>query len=731
MLTLLFEHGGVTQSYASEVVDFDWSTKNNEDSQFEASAPNVSAKVTLAVIDSFLESLVRGDIVSVSDLASDPDEGVTGMALKLKVVDVTEQKRRGLTFVSMASFFENVDVIERGVRTVDEATWADMKSRYALDNVEYHGDVVPFQVAHLKKEDIPVALAWSRSKRLEISNTPFASPNAADFAAGGIGLFEPTQTADGTRYSPLYRVRPEQIIDYGISTPQPPMTHLRTPGVGGLHAYPDLTATAKKLLIGYPDTQVFTIQGVDDEIFDAATVQVERDANNAVVSKSLKWLDGTVREISSPQSNYVVGIMTDLFVVFSTSTGAMRVRSKADGSLVRTITASTSRYKLLLDAGNNVVLANGITISRINDGDLEEMMFFPTVDRSSSSYDYPIGLHRIDRFLSTMDVVKSPTAYGELFSGYLSQGVAYGIRYVPGTSPFDVYVTAVAMTSASVTTASMTVPDTHTAGGKTYYVVPVDFNALSGSGRRIVCRGNTASPVEFETVIMFAPTGSQACSPEAYRPDTMPVCFMKHSSQVKVLMVDAILQDSVYKHEKWVIIKYESGTYAVDEYADFSEWVSTVNGQSVDGFVHAGAGTLLTFTQDSFMTMEFFVLKNPFVTRGPSDPMYYLQIAKGETNFCDIGSKLGPVLRGASVGLKVEAGRIWIDIAGFDNCVGNDTWEKLKIGLMCVPAVGAYMKVYLSKEEEAADEPLWVKVTGVTIRYAGLLKMTLEGIIVE
>lgn len=723
MLTLLFEHAGETKAYASEIVDFDWSTKNNEDSQFEASAPNVSAKATLAVIDNFLELLVRGDIVSVTDLASDSVEGANGMALKLKVLDVTEQERRGLTFVSMASFFENEDVIERGIRTVEEETWENIKSKYGLDNVEYHGDVVPFQVAHLKKEDIPVALAWSRSRRLEISNTPFASPNQADFASGGIGLFEPTQTADGARYSPLYRVRPEQVIDYGISAPQPPITHLRTTGIGDLHAYPDLTATSKRLS-GYQDTQVFTIQGAGEEIIDAATVQVERDASNTVVSKSLKWLDGTVREIEAPQSSYVVGIMTGLFVVFSTDTGDMEVFSKADGSWVQTIAASKSRYKMLVGSGNNIVIANGITISRINDTILQEKMFFPTVDRVSTNYDYAIGLNR---GTVGLEIIKSATVHGKLFSGYLHEGNAVGAHYVPGSSPIDVYMTSVAMVGTNATTSGMTIPTAHSVGGKEYSLTPVDL-----SGVWVVCKGRAASTAEVETVILSKPAGTTILSVKGYKLDTVPVCFMQHTGTVEVLAVDAVLQGSVYSHERWMIIKYtNSDQTVVDKYGDLNEWMSTVNDQSVDEFGHAGAGTLLTFKQDPYITMEFFVLKNPFETRGPSDPMYYLQVAKGEANFCDIGSKIGPVLQGAGVGMKVEAGRIWIDIAGFDNCVGNNTWKKLKIGLMCVPAVGAYMKVYLSKEEEANNKPLWVKVTGVTIRYSGLLKMTLQGIVVQ
>ena len=103
---------------------------------------------------------------------------------------------------------------------------------------------------------------------------------------------------------------------------------------------------------------------------------------------------------------------TGLFVVFSTDTGDMEVFSKADGSWVQTIAASASRYKMLVGAGNNVVIANGITISRVNDTILQEKMFFPTVDRVSTNYNYVIGLNR---GTSGLEIIESATVHGLVY----------------------------------------------------------------------------------------------------------------------------------------------------------------------------------------------------------------------------------------------------------------------------------------------------------------------------
>ena len=691
---------GTHKVYAAEILNFEWDHKGNEDAQFEASVPSVSASLQIFSVDSYLENLDRGSTATISETSG------VGMTLELRVVDVRCQITKGLSLVSMSGYFYSEEVHKTGIQDAPSG-WNSIKQRYGLQDIEFHGTAPAFSFAYEKRSDVPIAMIWSMASRHEIANTPFVTRNRAlNYKSPGAGIFKATRNESSVDdYSPLYRVGPSQIVDYDISPSQPPVTHVRSSGIGRLAAFPDVVGIRTG---GSDDVARFSIY---DRGVTALYVAVR--SGGSIVEQHLKWSDGKVSSVGGAAKVHVLGIFEDAYVVYKKESGSnnVYVYSKEDDSII--VSFQDCGY----EPGPYASYGRGVTISL---SETSAIAFFKDVGKASGQAAYKIAMVKSGNSYSFRedtdlhgDLV---TAYSAEVQPYVTKVRAFYFDDYDNVAYNSIMATEYDDSNSTWRSAVYQVLKRLSVGSDEYDVYPADIsqNEIGGYLQTpiVMYKGygvgltSDAMLIGSGTTVVRRVTGADA------------VAFT--SREVSNPGFLYIVSD------QWVETDYNG---VVQRSGSVTDWISSTSLGDWQSTNYFGGAVYINFLQGSnAVTALFYGI--PFETRDIAKGMYALKVSEGEANILDIDCKVGQVLQGLPTHLDREVGRIWIEIAGFDNCKGVSDWESLDAENIYVPAIGAYIEAHLTKEEEDAGTVTWIKITGVSIRYAGAVRMTIYGIVV-
>lgn len=147
---------------------------------------------------------------------------------------------------------------------------------------------------------------------------------------------------------------------------------------------------------------------------------------------------------------------------------------------------------------------------------------------------------------------------------------------------------------------------------------------------------------------------------------------------------------------------------------------------------HKDALIVTIFKGNYFYETYLQIQDVPFLSRRPGEPAVALQIAEGATNTVDLNFKIGAVTQVDKYSWDKEVGRIEINIARFyvrDNTTGD--WLERSVQGLNVPAVTSYMQAYLTPEQQAADTPVLLKITGVSLTYEGKVTERISAIVIR
>lgn len=726
--------GGVTE-YTQHFVDFSWYVKVNESATLFASIPTVIAMLKIATVDNTLRKLKKNDKVVVTNDTN------TALSLQLRVIEVSILERKkeveiSCAYMSFGELYEGVEgVIEIGQNKV---------GLYALDKVKPWSGALQndaFLANIRSKDDLILALSWSYSSRRNIALTPFSTAVSNwNSAYERIAIF-PDQRHDGSEDGtvPIYVVEPEDIIDYEITSADPPVTHLKTSALGELAPMPQIPARETWTLAGALSQNVRGFFSRDLGLGFLYTAQFKKDSPSVLQYQRLEWTDGIVVEDSTSTRVNVQGFFSNAYL--TSAGGLLKVIDRITGAVL-----ASFNYEVVYNASGNL---SGLFVGKTTVLETDDA-FVELAWLTSLTVDYanvPIAVAKVY-------VKATQTTIYDLLTIDRADYYHYIVSHSPSSclsvldsdqreqssAVFGVVSNASGELLLLTVDLSGTTLSVSVGGASLDLTAYVDINivvSLSLAEGRSFDNGFREAEVLLSLVQIYttAPYG-------VYDKPIVRLVFDHGSvdSMTEIAKGDlAAFLDPGYlivnvDADSWMWV--DSNNFDYLQRGKLSDWtgiqdMTALSFGLVNGMLMSIVfkETLNVGTGVKSYDVNMQVSKLPFLSRNFVQQYQKDQIAEGQENVVDISFMVGAI-DPSKVYIDKEVGRIEVSLSKFYvfDITEQDYIEK-DIQKLENMATGAYVEIGLTPDDPS--DFVIAKVIGFKLTYSGVVEAKLYGIIVE
>nr|DAH56646.1 MAG TPA: hypothetical protein [Caudoviricetes sp.] len=767
MLSIRVNSKGTSKTYTEELVNLTYLVTNNEGAPLSASVPKLTASAKFITYDEFLAGVAKGDILEVWN----PD-ATDGLTLYLHVIEVSALERKGQVEISCTGDFLTDENEIVGHMKVPASVPENLKQLFNLDVLDHYEENPEFDVTVKAKADLIMGLAWAYDTRRNVTLTPFTTRVKGHFNKSGVAMFPNVQEhISSHEYAPVYRVKAEDIIDYTISPAQPPVTHLNG-ATSPLAEGPNFALNPIEVPVGQVSGSIGSYTGCYNRAasFGAIVPGICHEKTNyyAFQEREMKiyWTTGKVTEVTGIA---LLGVTTKGYVLlrkYWANSAYYEVAyigmdgAKIDSLLVEIEVFSDARCfqgkiieELYLEGDNG----EGATVC-----------YFPAAnvfDTDEDDKGFTVGVKIYDT--GKLEMI---TVYGSISSHVRNgrDGLAHlaGVSkvnfvgaYGPGAAAVyytDDYFYSWNLCSIQVTTgitphttvddlpmicleaddpefcfseqrltpmtflATNSVP---TDEAPHYLIGSMYFYEQDGGALVFIVRIGSGGKMEFCSL-------EQGDYYQAIGVTPSGQVFAGLDSSYVLTFADPRFFSSPATWGLWKIKLTETdygprASYTVVQSGLMSEYL----GQAVDTDRSTLSPGLLVYQTGYQDTAQILCLLGtvPFMQMKAGRALEGQKIADGAVNQLSLPFKIGMITQTDIVDVDEDLGRIEIEVASFyvrDNT--TDLWEKVDVQDLNVPAIGAYVRVWLDEE----SEHITMKVLSYNLNYNGVVKLTLTGMIV-
>ena len=764
MLTVNVNSQGTVRQYDSELVELSYVVSNNEEVPVSASVPTLNATVKFATYDAFLANLKRGDVLSFFD----PSYEGSGLVLYLHVIEVSALKARRVVEVGCTGDFisDSNEII--GIINVPESIPQNLDKLFqlsVLDNYENN----PHFIANVKtKADLILALAWAQNTRRNIALTPFTTGAGDRFKNSGVALFPNVKETDVYHeFAPVYRIKAEDIIDYEVSPAQPPVTHLSAASVGNqIETTIDPIVSRVKYTSSGAKFKAFYIQ---DSTFGAVQDSTLGVQSNANVLFNLYWSDGTVtRNITGIT---VLGITTRGYVVLEKVDTSYRiVYYDKDGGVINSMDVQQLNPVSMVGHQGKIVQEVYIEGSA---GGGATYFYFDTVQRQDTYVALFVGLKISDDGSMTKMLLQQPTFLSsglefklcgvckvEMPDGTYGASAAYGkyIEVIGYAGSYNLDLCQITYNNEGTRIQTLLGlwayrpddPDfaldeqkfTPMTFFSTYPTPTVDKPAYLVGSLFHYDQNGTA-----EVMIVKLSSGSLPVNNSVEQGDyysavaVLPTGGVFHSLDETYILT--------YSHERyfnnpeqWILMRiqfndngWNANTWFVQQgyISDFLAALQATKSNTVNDWITLATGAMAfelsrTDAVGDYREIYFTISPVGFLQRKGFKFLNPQRIAVGLSNIVELPFKIGMLTQSDMNSWDIDLGRIEIRLSRFqvrNNSTGE--WIDKSVQGLNVMAIGAYVRVWLDPD---SSDFITVKVLSFSIKYTGVVKATVTGMIV-
>lgn len=324
---------GAELTVSTEIESIAITCRVNEAATIPVSVPTTTMTMLICSTDSFFEGLDNTYKVILSQ------DSVPSRSLMLyfDVVEVTRLKRKGTVEVACSpTSLGKVDDLY-GYMTLpaeSKVPWGKVQQMFGLEQVSIQGTLEnPVQVYAASKEDLIMGMVWGRRGRYAPTRTPIMD-YSMEKTASGVFIFKDVRPVLGASDgAPMYRVNPEDIIDYSIEPAQQTVTHIETRVQG--------KAKAKNTVLDFAQTmeeqeQMSVMIDTDDQI---AAVPSRTYSDEQYTDEKISWSDGVVTQIQRQTTDdraYILGVIPGYYLQQTSSTDVSLI-NRETGSAVSSV----------------------------------------------------------------------------------------------------------------------------------------------------------------------------------------------------------------------------------------------------------------------------------------------------------------------------------------------------------------------------------------------------------
>lgn len=711
------------QTFAEEILEFNWSTRNNEGAGFSASIPILNASLKLCVVNAFTKNIVRGAKVIIY-----VDEG--DLQLTLTVIEVSNLDRKSICEISCTGDFFTATNNVWGTLTIPPAAWAITQENYGLQMVESHTPHPEAVVSIRKKEDLALGLLWSYPERYNMSVTPFSTVDGK-FSGNGVGIFKNTRPGQADPHAPVYMIAADQIIDYQIEAAQPPVTHLRTASLGKLAPTPQIPAIS--VYKHDTDTSIFTNTHAFyiEETQLSAVWTLSEDSNGDILTQTLSWSDGHTTIF--PPNQYeqplkIVGILQNAFVQFFPDSTPPRI-DIIDRSTLNTIaqvdTGPTEDLTMIAPFGRPTAAKTNLIMSA--QGHPLQILWLKTNTDG--------GGFALTAYKGNYEIIANPYAFTEQYalieackSTYSpDEYLCVAAYYTDGTQQLMPYIYI--NDDDEVDTGVYMYPPAATALPQNSMPVDVLVEELPYTANPGQVYALWLSPIGVASVTKLTPSETVVYAQWQYALLATPVAgkwiIAPDTVSPKFLETEMLWTGGA----QWMIVKpdaVDQTTVAVLQRGNILEWAGT---NEFSFIMSRSVYATAIYKGNNYWEIYLQIDANPFASRATGEPVISHKIADGPTNVIDLPFKVGALNQLDGSSWDEDRGRIELQIGKFYVRHGGATNFVLKdIAALNVIATSSYVEVFLDPRDA---QPVTVKVTGFSINYGGAITAKLSGMIVD
>lgn len=709
------------QTFSEEILEFNWTTRNNEGAGFTASIPILNASLKLCVVNTFTKSIVRGAKVIVYVDGGD-------LQLTLTVIEVSNLDRKSICEISCTGDFFKASNNVWGTLTIPAAeSWAITQENYGLRMVEAHTPPPEAVVSIRKKEDLALGLLWSYPERHNLSVTPFSTVDGK-FSGNGVGIFKNTRPGQADPHAPVYRIDADQIIDYQIEAAQPPVTHLRTASLGKLAPTPQIPAIS--VYKHDPESSIFTNMQAFyiEETQLSAVWTLSEDSDGNILTQTLNWSDGHTTIFPPnqyPEPLKIVGILQNAFVrFFSGSTPRIDIVDRRTLVIIAQVnTGPTEDLAMVTPFGRHIAAKTNLIMSA--QGHPLQILWLKTNTDG--------GGFALTAYKGNYKIIASPDDFTEQYvfiesckTTCPSDGsLCVAAYYANGTQQLMPYIYI--NNNDEVDTGVFIYPPAATELPQ--HSMPMDILVeklpyTTNPGQVYVL---WLSPIGVATVTKLKPSETEVYAQWQYALLETPVAG-------KWLIAPDTVSPKYFETEmlwtggaRWEIVKpLDQDTAAILQRGNILEWAGTNKFYFImSRSIYATA----IYKGNNYWEVYLQIDANPFASRTTGEPAISHKIADGPTNVIDLPFKVGALNQLDGSSWDEDRGRIELQISKFYVRHGGETNFVLKdIAALNVIATSSYVEVFLDPRDA---QPVTVKVTGFSINYDGAITAKLSGLITD
>lgn len=712
---------------SSEIESMVITSSVNEAATIPVSVPTTTMTMVICSTDSFFEGLdntykvkLRSDVVTERTLM-----------LYFDVVEVTRLKRKGAVEVACSPIsFEKVDDLY-GYMTLpaeSQMPWGMVQRMFGLQRVSIQGLLKdPVKVYAKSKEDLIMGLVWGRSGRYAPTRTPITDYNMWE-TESGVFVFKDERPVHGASdRTPMYRVKPEDIIDYSIEPAQQPITHIETRVQGKAKAkntvlYSTENTTEQNALLAMIDP--------DDQI---AAVYSMTYSDGQYINEKISWSDGAVTQIQPwliGSRSYVFGVMPGYYLLQTSSTDVSLIKRET-GSAVSTVKPQDISAMI----GQTRITTKYVDFS---DGRHYYMFFGSPVDKQDSG-SAVAGFHVKPNLsielikLSYLSAGFHPTAY--CGSCVVNDG---GGEALVAAFSFSLYdndrVGKIVIDEASKNNASFSMVALAT-GTKLGYISDVIADAKDGSVWLI-----HSDPTKQHKIMIEERTTSEASVfAQSTEADVAIWAYSRQTTSPSVLYTPILAapgQLSVKYPYPWLMLKVSitSTQLAVMYGGDPIEWAGAEfigDAQEVSVTLNHGvAGLSVSSSQTSGKEKGMFSIGvAPFMTSEAGEFGIRTDVDDGLSNPVSFSFKVGPVTQIKRGSVDKDLGHVEIEVTEFWAIDKSTADEKVcAADQLAIPALNSYIVFKLDPRDTALTLG---RITGYKLLYEGQFTCKISAVIVQ
>lgn len=226
----IYRQDGTTKEFSSELVSMSFIESRGSNAELPLAVPKLSVELEFCSNDQFFDAVAPGDKVEVAVYQQQNSN-----VIMLDVVSAPALLKKGEVRISCSEVaMMPVDDLYGSmvIPASDKVSWQGVKHMFGLDAVSMQNDIdTDIRVVATNKEDLVMALVWGSDHKQTIALAPFVTPSNMGSIGNGYAIFDDAYPEVEAK-APLYKILPEQIIDYAAGSGVNEVTALLTRAEG-------------------------------------------------------------------------------------------------------------------------------------------------------------------------------------------------------------------------------------------------------------------------------------------------------------------------------------------------------------------------------------------------------------------------------------------------------------------------------------------------------------------